>query len=77
MPVPGALTSLGLFVAGVLAGAVNSVAGGGSLISFPSLVASGLPAIVANATNTAAIWPGRSRAPSPTHPTCAATPGFW
>jgi uncharacterized protein len=55
---PGPLTSLGLFLAGVLAGAVNSVAGGGSLISFPSLVASGLPAIVANATNTAAIWPG-------------------
>ena len=55
---PGALASLGLFIAGVLAGAINAVAGGGSLISFPSLVASGLPAIVANATNTAAIWPG-------------------
>lgn len=52
------LTGFGLFVAGVAAGTINSVAGGGSLISFPSLVASGLPAIVANATNTAAIWPG-------------------
>ncbi len=48
----------GLFVAAVLAGAVNSVAGGGSLISFPALVAFGQPAILANATNTAALWPG-------------------
>jgi len=49
---------IGLFFAGMIAGAINSVAGGGSLISFPSLVASGVPAIAANATNTAAIWPG-------------------
>ncbi len=49
---------IGVFIAGVFAGAVNSVAGGGSLISFPSLVAFGMPAILANATNTAAIWPG-------------------
>ena len=49
---------IGLFFAGVFAGAVNAVAGGGSLISFPSLIASGVPAIVANATNTAAMWPG-------------------
>lgn len=49
---------LGLFLAAVLAGAVNSVAGGGSLISFPALVAYGQPAILANATNTAALWPG-------------------
>ena len=41
-----------------MTGAVNSVAGGGSLISFPSLVAYGESAIVANATNTAGIWPG-------------------
>ena len=34
------------------------MAGGGSLISFPSLVAYGESAIVANATNTAGIWPG-------------------
>ena len=49
---------LGLFIAALLAGVVNSVAGGGSLISFPSLVAFGQPAILANATNTAALWPG-------------------
>ena len=45
----------GLFLAAVLAGAVNSVAGGGSLISFPALVAFGQPAILANATNTTAL----------------------
>ncbi|MCL4393483.1 MAG: sulfite exporter TauE/SafE family protein, partial [Chloroflexi bacterium] len=49
---------VGVFVAGMVAGALNSVAGGGSLISFPALVAFGVPAIPANATNTAAIWPG-------------------
>jgi len=49
---------LGLFFAGMAAGAINSVAGGGTLISFPSLVAFGQPEIVSNATNTAAMWPG-------------------
>jgi uncharacterized membrane protein YfcA len=49
---------VGLLLAAVAAGVVNSVAGGGSLISFPSLVAFGEPAILANATNTAALWPG-------------------
>lgn len=45
-------------VAGFLAGGVNAVAGGGSLISFPALVAIGLPTLDANVTNTTAIWPG-------------------
>ncbi len=47
-----------LVVAAVLAGTVNSLAGGGTLITFPSLLAVGLPARVANATNTMALWPG-------------------
>lgn len=47
-----------LFGAAVLAGAVNSVAGGGSFISFPALLFAGVPPIPANATNTAAVWPG-------------------
>jgi uncharacterized membrane protein YfcA len=47
-----------LFCAATLAGAINAVAGGGTLISFPSLIAFGLGAIPANATNTAAMWPG-------------------
>jgi hypothetical protein len=48
----------GLFVAGVVAGAINSVAGGGTLISYPALVAFGVPPVPANATNTAAVCPG-------------------
>ena len=50
---------LGLLVAaGLLAGAVNAVAGGGSLVSFPALLAVGLPSVTANVTNTVALWPG-------------------
>ncbi len=47
-----------LVVAAIMAGTVNSLAGGGTLITFPSLLAVGLPARVANATNTMALWPG-------------------
>lgn len=49
---------ISLFFAGMLAGGINSVAGGGTLISFPSLVAYGEPELLSNATNTAALWPG-------------------
>jgi uncharacterized membrane protein YfcA len=48
----------GAFAAALFAGAINSVAGGGTLISFPMLVALGLPPVIANATNTVGIWPG-------------------
>ncbi len=44
--------------AGLIAGAVNAVAGGGSLISFPALLAVGYPALTANATNIVALVPG-------------------
>jgi len=37
---------------------MNAVAGGGSFITFPSLLFTHMPAIPANATNTAAVWPG-------------------
>jgi len=47
-----------LFIAAVLAGIMNSVAGGGSFISFPALIFTGAPPIPANATNTVAVWPG-------------------
>jgi hypothetical protein len=40
------------------AGVVNSIAGGGSLILFPTLVALGLPTVAANVTNSVAQWPG-------------------
>jgi uncharacterized membrane protein YfcA len=47
-----------VFGAGAIAGAINSVAGGGTLISFPILVWLGVPSIPANATNAVAMWPG-------------------
>ena len=47
-----------LFGAAVIAGVMNSVAGGGSFIAFPSLIFTGVPPIPANATNTVALWPG-------------------
>jgi hypothetical protein len=47
-----------LFFAGLLGGALNSVAGGGSFIGFPSLLFTGVPAVPANATNTVALWTG-------------------
>jgi uncharacterized membrane protein YfcA len=47
-----------IVLAGVGAGIFNGVAGGGSLISFPVLLALGYPALTANITNTIGIWPG-------------------
>lgn len=47
-----------LAAAGVAAGIVNAIAGGGSLISFPALLAVGYPTVTANVTNTVALWPG-------------------
>jgi uncharacterized membrane protein YfcA len=47
-----------LFFAALLAGALNSVAGGGSFISFPALLFAHMAPIAANATSTAALWPG-------------------
>ena len=47
-----------LCVAGLAAGFVNGVAGGGTLVSFPVLLALGLPAVRANVTSTIGIWPG-------------------
>ena len=44
--------------AALVAGAVNAVAGGGSLISFPALLAVGYPALTANVTNSVALTPG-------------------
>ena len=45
-------------LAAVGAGLVNALAGGGTLITFPTLIAAGLPAIAANVTNTVALCPG-------------------
>jgi uncharacterized membrane protein YfcA len=46
------------FGAAFVAGAINSVAAGGTLLTFPTLIWLGLPSINANATSTVAIWPG-------------------
>jgi len=46
------------FGAAFAAGMINSVAGGGTLVSFPTLIWLGLSPVTANATNTVAIWPG-------------------
>lgn len=45
-------------LAAVAAGMVNAIAGGGTLISFPALMAAGVPAVAANVTNTVALVPG-------------------
>jgi uncharacterized membrane protein YfcA len=52
------VTLLLLAVAGFLGGAVNAVAGGGSLLTFPALLAAGHPPLVANVTNTVGLLPG-------------------
>ena len=44
--------------AGLLAGAMNAIAGGGSFATFPALVFAGLPPVIANATSTVALLPG-------------------
>jgi uncharacterized membrane protein YfcA len=48
-----------VIVAAFLAGSLNAVAGGGSFLSFPAMLAIGLGPIQANATNTVALWPGQ------------------
>jgi len=47
-----------LAAAGFGAGLVNGVAGGGSMVSFPALLAVGVPSLAANVTSTVGIWPG-------------------
>ena len=50
--------AIALFVAAILGGTLNAVAGGGSFITFPTLIFTGVPPIQANATSTTALWPG-------------------
>jgi hypothetical protein len=47
-----------LFLSAFVAGVINSIAGGGTLITFPALIWLGLDPKVANATSTVALWPG-------------------
>lgn len=52
------MTELLLLIAGLFGGAVNTLAGGGSFIVFPALLAAGVPPVIANASNTYAALPG-------------------
>jgi uncharacterized membrane protein YfcA len=47
-----------LSAAGLVAGTVNAIAGGGSLITFPALIATGLGSVPANVTNSVSVFPG-------------------
>lgn len=47
-----------MFLAAGIAGTINAIAGGGSFISFPTLLFLGMPPVQANATNTVGLWPG-------------------
>lgn len=51
-------TGAALVGVSALAGAINSIAGGGSFLTFPTLLLTGMPGIVANATNNTAMWLG-------------------
>jgi len=48
-----------LFTAGVAGAFVNAAAGGGTLLTFPTLLAIGIPPVLANTSSAVAIWPGR------------------
>jgi uncharacterized protein len=47
-----------IFGAGLAAGAMNALAGGGSFVSLPALIAAGVPSVAANASSTVALFPG-------------------
>lgn len=53
------LTAALLCLAGFAGGVINALAGGGTLVTFPALLAFGLPPKLANATSQVALWPGR------------------
>lgn len=51
-------TMILVFSAGLVAGAMNALAGGGSFVSLPALIAAGVPPVQANASSTVALFPG-------------------
>jgi len=54
----GAAEALAIFAAAVAAGAINAAVGSGSLITFPTLLAFGFPAVIANVSNNVGLVPG-------------------
>jgi uncharacterized membrane protein YfcA len=51
-------TMILVFCAGAVAGAMNALAGGGSFVSLPALIAAGVPPVLANTSSTVALFPG-------------------
>ncbi len=47
-----------LLITGLLGGAINAIAGGGGIVMYPALLASGLTPIIANTTSSLVVWPG-------------------
>jgi uncharacterized membrane protein YfcA len=56
--VDGALLLTLTALAAAIGAMMNAIAGGGTLVTFPALIALGIPPITANATSTVALWPG-------------------
>lgn len=54
----GPLQGLAILAAGTVAGAINTIVGSGSLVTFPVLLAAGYPPLVANVSNTVGLVPG-------------------
>ncbi len=52
------IAGLLLFIAAMIGGTLNSVAGGGSFVTVPSLIFAGVLPVQANTTSTVALWPG-------------------
>jgi hypothetical protein len=55
---PDALRFIVIGLVAAVGSMVNAIAGGGTLLTFPAIIALGIPPIVANATSTVALWPG-------------------
>ncbi|GAC1499882.1 MAG: sulfite exporter TauE/SafE family protein [Candidatus Saccharimonadales bacterium] len=52
------ITDITLFFVGILVGGMNAIAGGGTIIGYPAMVAAGLPPLVANVTGSLVVLPG-------------------
>ena len=48
---------IAIAIIALVAGAMNAIAGGGTLLTFPALVGLGVPSLAANATSAVALWP--------------------
>ena len=57
-PTMNPIEAVAIVLAGLAAGAINTIVGSGSLITFPTLLAFGYPPVVANVSNTLGLVPG-------------------